>query len=63
MRGKGREKMNYAYNVRKIQGDKPGSGPEGNCLCPSCSYTTSHTRANPCNERKCPKCGTTMTKQ
>ena len=44
-------------------GDKPGSGPGGNCVCPSCGYTTPHSRLKPCNERKCPKCGTTLTRE
>ena len=48
---------------RILQGDKPGSGPAGNCVCPSCGYKTSHTRTKPCNERKCPKCGATMTRE
>jgi len=44
-------------------GDKPGSGPSGNCVCPSCGHTVSHSRLTPCNKRKCPKCGTTMTRE
>ena len=48
---------------RQPQGDKPGSGPGGNCICPSCGYKTSHTVAMPCNQKTCPKCGTQMTKQ
>ena len=49
--------------VRRMQGDKPGSGPGGNCICPSCGYTTTHSRLKPCNERKCPRCGTIMTRE
>lgn len=45
------------------QGDKPGSGPSGNCICPKCGYTTPHSRLQPCNQRKCPKCGNIMTRQ
>lgn len=45
------------------QGDKPGSGPAGNCVCPSCGHTTAHSRLQPCNQRKCPECGATMTRQ
>ena len=48
---------------RRPSGDKPGSGPGGNCICPKCGYTTSHIRDTPCNERKCPKCGATLTRQ
>ena len=44
-------------------GDKPGSGPGGVCVCPSCGKTVPHSRLVPCNQIKCPKCGTTMTKQ
>ena len=45
------------------QGDKPGSGPGGYCVCPSCGHKVPHTRYQPCNERKCPNCGATMTKE
>ena len=44
------------------QGDKPGSGPGGNCVCPSCGYTTPHSRLQPCNQRTCPKCGSKLTR-
>ena len=59
MRGIGR-----SYQGRGAQGgDKPGSGPGGNCVCPSCGHTSAHSRLSPCNTRKCPSCGTTMTRQ
>ena len=48
---------------RMPQGDKPGSGPGGNCVCPQCGAKVPHTTAVPCNEIKCPKCGTIMTKE
>ena len=44
-------------------GDKPGSGPGGKCIWPSCSATVSHTIGEPCNKISCPKCGTTMTRE
>ena len=47
---------------RNPQGDKPGSGPAGNCVCPSCGYTILHARAGPCNQKKCPKCGAMLTR-
>jgi len=47
---------------RNPSGDKPGSGPSGKCKCTNCGYTTSHSRAQPCNQRKCPKCGNPMTR-
>jgi len=40
-----------------------GEGPGGSCVCPSCGYTIAHSRYSPCNQRKCPKCGTTMTRE
>jgi len=48
---------------RYPQGDKPGSGPGGNCICPSCGHKMKHTWATPCNTKKCPKCGATMTRE
>jgi ribosomal protein S27AE len=38
------------------------AGPAGSCVCPSCGYTEFHTRGVPCFHKKCPKCGTTMTR-
>lgn len=39
-----------------------GLGPGGDCVCPSCGYTEQHARGVPCYQRKCPKCGSTMTR-
>lgn len=47
----------------RMGGDKPGSGPGGDCVCPSCSATVPHATGVPCNQVSCPKCGTTMTKE
>ena len=48
---------------RNPKGDKPGSGPSGYCVCPSCGHKIKHSRATPCNNRNCPKCGTKMTRE
>ena len=48
---------------RNSDGDKPGSGPGGSCVCPSCGAKIGHIVGNPCNKRKCPKCGTILTKE
>jgi len=48
---------------RYPDGDKPGSGPGGYCICPSCGHKMQHTWAEPCNTKKCPKCGATMTRE
>jgi len=45
------------------QGDKPGSGPGGYCVCPDCGAKVTHATGVPCNKVACPKCGTTMTKE
>lgn len=54
MRGRGR-----------MRGDKPGSGIGGSCVCtnPKCSYRVKHVRGEPCNAKRCPKCGTAMTRE
>lgn len=46
----------------RMGGSKPGSGPGGDCVCPKCGATVTHTRGIPCYTKKCPKCGTRMTK-
>jgi len=58
--GRGR---GFAGRGRMPGGDRPGSGPGGSCVCPSCGYTMAHSRYSPCNQRKCPKCGTTLTRE
>ena len=47
----------------RLRGNKPGSGPGGNCVCPKCGKTVKHGVGDPCYNKKCPKCGTTMVKQ
>ena len=39
-----------------------GIGPNGECMCPNCEYRTPHQIGVPCYNRKCPKCGTMMTR-
>lgn len=46
----------------RMAGDKPGSGPAGYCVCPNCGASARHQRGIPCMTRKCPSCGTRMTK-
>jgi len=48
--GKG---QGYGYPARK-------AGGTDNCICPKCGAKASHIRGKPCNQIKCPKCGTAM---
>jgi hypothetical protein len=44
-------------------GTKPGSGPGGECLCPSCGNKVSHQAGQRCLDISCPKCGTRMVRE
>jgi hypothetical protein len=53
---------------RRRQGRGPGlgggfaQGPSGVCRCPNCGYTEPHELSVPCYNKKCPKCGSPMTR-
>jgi len=38
-------------------------GSAGNCICPKCGHKTSHRRSVPCQEEKCPECGSKMLRE
>ena len=38
------------------------AGPSGNCICPKCGYKETHQTGVPCYQKKCPKCGSPMTR-
>jgi len=64
MRRGSRNRLHPGLGRRRYQaGDKPGSGPGGNCICPSCGYKTPHSRSSPCNQIKCPNCGNVLTRE
>lgn len=44
-------------------GNKPGSGPGGNCVCPKCGHTELHVAGQRCLDQACPKCGTKMIRE
>ncbi len=46
----------------RMGGSRPGAGPGGECICPSCGARAAHQAGNPCYNVKCPKCGTKMTR-
>ncbi|RLI98307.1 MAG: hypothetical protein DRO99_01000, partial [Candidatus Aenigmatarchaeota archaeon] len=39
---------------------KKGDGGVEYCVCPKCGYKMKHERGTPCNQFKCPECGTPM---
>jgi len=45
------------------RGNRPGSGPGGQCVCPECGKRISHTAGVPCNTQSCPACGAQMIKE
>ena len=48
---------------RGRMGGPLAGGPAGTCLCPQCGHREPHERGAPCTRKKCPKCGTAMTRQ
>ena len=44
-------------------GNKPGSSPGGNCVCPKCGHKEPHVAGQRCIDQTCPKCGTRMTRE
>ena len=41
-------------------GQRPGMGPGGECVCPSCGHKIPHQAGIPCTEVKCPNCDAAM---
>jgi len=37
-----------------------GFGVGGECVCPNCGHRILHQAGAPCNQIKCPECGTMM---
>ena len=43
---------------------EPGRlGPGGSCFCPKCEKKIPHRQGTPCQEEKCPKCGSRMLRE
>ncbi len=44
----------------RMGGNRPGAGPSGFCICPSCGAKVPHNIGVPCYSVNCPKCGTKL---
>jgi len=44
-------------------GGSQSAGPAGYCVCPSCGHREEHVAGQPCYRKKCPECGTKMTRE
>lgn len=38
-------------------------GAEGFCVCPKCEYKSKHIPGTPCQEEKCPRCGSKLLRE
>ena len=47
----------------RMQGNRPGAGPVGSCLCPSCGKKIPHQPGMPCYNAVCPDCGAKMVRE
>ncbi len=50
----------------KGRGRQPGGfslGPSGKCICSKCKKEVDHEKGIPCYEKKCPSCGSKMTRK
>lgn len=45
------------------QGNYPGAGPGGSCVCPSCEDKVAHKQGVPCYNENCPLCGAEMVRE
>ncbi len=61
-RGTGPIGRGRGFGGRGRMGGPFAAGPGGKCVCPKCGHEQAHGRGTPCNEIRCPKCGTLMTR-
>ena len=47
----------------RMGGNRPGAGPAGYCICPSCGAKAAHQAGAPCYQQTCPKCGAKMVRE
>jgi len=44
----------------RMGGNRPGTGPAGDCVCPKCGKKAAHQAGVPCYTINCPQCETKM---
>ena len=44
----------------RMGGTRPGAGPGGSCVCPSCGTRLPHQVGVPCYDLSCPQCSAKM---
>ena len=59
-RGLGLGKGNVSGGRGRMGG--MAAGPGGKCVCSKCGYREAQVRGSPCMNKKCPKCGSKMTR-
>ncbi len=47
----------------RMGGNRPGAGPGGSCVCPSCGAKVVHKQGEPCYTISCPQCGAKMMRE
>ena len=60
--GSGRGQGQGRQRPGRMDGQK-AAGPSGYCVCPQCGQREPHQVGTPCVARKCPQCGTAMTRE
>ena len=58
--GTGRASGVSGKGAGRMRGTRPGAGPGGECVCPTCGARVPHQAGTPCYNVGCPKCGTKM---
>jgi len=62
LRGGGTRQSNQG-GLGRNEGNKPGAGPGGMCICPDCGHKIKHDVNTPCYSIDCPKCGVRMRRE
>jgi len=58
--GTGRGSGTRGGGAGRMGGNRPGAGPSGDCICPSCGAKVPHQAGTPCYNMNCPNCGAKM---